>query len=184
MKDYYHVLDVSPKSKQDKIRKQYRLLVVECHPDKFTKPEEKAKAEERIKEINEAYETLKDPVKRASYDRKRTSSHPQPKRRAGPRPTHPGPSINTDHLHYKFRGGQGDVIEISLNRPANVILLDPINYSRYQAGVNFSYLGGFTDYSLSELPIPFSGTWHLVIDLGGLSGHLQAAARLIRRSWW
>jgi curved DNA-binding protein CbpA len=184
MKDYYRILNISPKSKQDKIRSQYRLLVVECHPDKFTDPQAKARAEERIKEINEAYETLSDPDKRARYDHNRTPKPTPPEKRDEQPARRPREATFEEHLHYRFRGAYGDIVEIRLNRPANVILLDPINYNRYQAGASFRYRGGYTDFSLAELQVPFSGTWHLVIDLGGMAGHLQAAARLVRRSWW
>ena len=71
MKDFYEILNSSRWASQDEIRAQYRLLVSQCHPDRFTDSEDKARAEERIKEVNEAYEVLGDPAKRNRYDRKR-----------------------------------------------------------------------------------------------------------------
>jgi CheY-like chemotaxis protein len=69
MKDYYAILEVPPTASQETIREQYLLLIQAWHPDKFPKPAQKAKAEEKCKEINIAYAVLKDARKRLKYDR-------------------------------------------------------------------------------------------------------------------
>ena len=63
-KDYYKILGVSRDAKPDEIRKAYRKLAKQYHPD----VNKAADAEEKYKEINEAYEVLKDPDKRQKYD--------------------------------------------------------------------------------------------------------------------
>ena len=69
MKNYYELLEVSEKASQEVIKKAYITLVKKYHPD--LQPDDKKKAaEEKIKEINEAYEILSDSAKRESYDRK------------------------------------------------------------------------------------------------------------------
>jgi len=64
-RDYYKVLGVEKKASQDDIKKAYRKLARKYHPD--ANPNDKA-AEEKFKEIGEAYEVLKDPDKRSKYD--------------------------------------------------------------------------------------------------------------------
>ncbi|MEY3220580.1 MAG: hypothetical protein RIT27_1937 [Pseudomonadota bacterium] len=64
-KDYYKIMGVSRQVSQDDLKKAYRKLAREFHPDVSKAPN----AEQRFKEINEAYEVLKDPEKRAAYDR-------------------------------------------------------------------------------------------------------------------
>lgn len=64
-KDYYKILEVSKSASQEEIKKAYRKLAVKYHPDKN---KDDKKAEERFKEIGEAYEVLKDPEKRKKYD--------------------------------------------------------------------------------------------------------------------
>lgn len=64
-RDYYNVLGVSKASSADEIKKAYRKLAVKYHPDK--NPGDKA-AENKFKEINEAYDVLSDPEKRRKYN--------------------------------------------------------------------------------------------------------------------
>jgi curved DNA-binding protein len=64
-KDYYKVLGVDRKASADDIKRKYRKLALELHPDKNPGDEQ---AENRFKEINEAYEVLGDPEKRAKFD--------------------------------------------------------------------------------------------------------------------
>lgn len=64
-KDYYRILGVSREANADAIKAAYRRLARKYHPD----VSREADAESRFKEVNEAYEALKDPEKRAVYDR-------------------------------------------------------------------------------------------------------------------
>ncbi len=65
-KDYYKILGVSRNATQEEIKRAYRKLAAKYHPDKNKGNKE---AEERFKEINEAYQVLSDPEKRKLYDR-------------------------------------------------------------------------------------------------------------------
>lgn len=63
-KDYYTTLGVSRDAKEDEIKRSYRKLARKYHPDVSKEPN----AEEKFKEVQEAYEVLKDAKKRAAYD--------------------------------------------------------------------------------------------------------------------
>lgn len=81
-KDYYKILGVERNASEDDIRKAYRKLAMKYHPDR--NPNDK-QAEERFKEINEAYQVLSDTNKRTHYDR-----------------------LGSDYSNWQQRGAPGD----------------------------------------------------------------------------
>lgn len=74
MKDYYAILGVPRNATQEEIKRAYKRLARQYHPDVNKSPE----AEERFKEINEAYAVLSDPEKRKLYDTYGTATPPPP----------------------------------------------------------------------------------------------------------
>ena len=66
MSNYYQLLGVSHQASSEEIKKAYRKLALEYHPDRN---QGSSDAEERFKEVTEAYEVLRDSEKRAIYDR-------------------------------------------------------------------------------------------------------------------
>lgn len=69
MKTLYDILEVSEGASQEIIEKAYKVLAKKYHPD-LQAPENRSKAETRMKEINDAYDTLSDSYKRSNYDAK------------------------------------------------------------------------------------------------------------------
>ena len=63
-RDYYEVLGIDKGASEDEIKKAYRKLAMKYHPDR--NPGDKT-AEEKFKELNEAYEVLSDPDKKSKY---------------------------------------------------------------------------------------------------------------------
>lgn len=80
-----------------------------------------------------------------------------------------------NYLHYEVDLGRDDIVEVSLDRQANVLLMDDSNYAAYQAGRAYRYHGGLAKRSPLGLRAPHPGRWHVVVDLGGYSGAVRAA---------
>jgi curved DNA-binding protein len=113
-KDYYKILGVDRKASEDDIRKAYRKLAKQYHPD--YNPNNK-QAEDRFKEINEAYEVLSDAKKRSYYDRV-GSDYSSWQRRGNPGDFNwdqygapGGTRVNMDDLNDMFGGGFSDFFQ-------------------------------------------------------------------------
>src|SRR5256885_10990930 len=103
-RDYYETLGVSKTATDDEIRSAFRKLARKYHPDVAR---DKKAAEEKFKEINEAYEVLGDPEKRAKYDQLGADwNRPggfQPPPQWGPQPTEGG--------YYQWGGDGGGGVQ-------------------------------------------------------------------------
>ena len=84
-----------------------------------------------------------------------------------------------EFLHTEFWGGTNRAALVTLDRQANVMLLDDVNFTAYQSGRSFRYYGGWTSSSPVRLRPPHHGRWHLVVDLGGTAGVLHASVRIV-----
>ena len=76
-RDYYEVLGIDRAASDDEIKKAFRRLARQHHPDLQSDPQHKKKAEEKFKEANEAYEVLNNPESRKRYDTFGHSAGPQ-----------------------------------------------------------------------------------------------------------
>ena len=99
-KDFYEILGVSKSSSQDEIKKAYRKVAMQYHPDR--NPGDKV-AEEKFKEAAEAYEILSDADKRSQYDRFGHQAF-GPGRAGG----HSGGGMNMDDIFSQFGDIFGD----------------------------------------------------------------------------
>src|SRR6201995_446964 len=97
-KDFYEILGVSKNASADEIKKQYRKVAMQFHPDR--NPGDKA-AEEKFKEAAEAYEILSDADKRSQYDRFGHNAF-------GPGRSGAGHGMNMDDIFSQFGDIFGD----------------------------------------------------------------------------
>lgn len=81
-----------------------------------------------------------------------------------------------NHLNYEFDATEGDVAELTLDRAADVLLMDPASYDDYNHGRSFRYYGGYATKSPVSLAVPKKGPWHVVVDLGGDAGQVRIHA--------
>jgi hypothetical protein len=84
-----------------------------------------------------------------------------------------------NYLHQEFDAGPSDVIEVTLDHAANVLLLDSTNYNNYRDGRAYRYHGGYAKISPLRLSPPRFDHWHLVVDLGGNTGTVRASASVL-----
>jgi curved DNA-binding protein len=121
-KDYYKTLGVERKANEGEIKRAYRKLALKYHPDR--NPNNKA-SEEKFKEINEAYQVLSDPQKRARYDQLGESYSTWQQRGGGPggfnwdewvaTPGSGNVRVEVGDLNDLFGGGLGDFSEFFRN---------------------------------------------------------------------
>ena len=74
----------------------------------------------------------------------------------------------------------GSIVEVKLSgNAANIQLLDNMNFQNYKAGRAWKGHGGHYKKSPVRLAIPNSGTWHVTVDLGGYTGQVRSAVRMV-----
>lgn len=84
------------------------------------------------------------------------------------------------YLYKEISATAGAIVEVTLDRQANVRLMDPSNYRRFQSGQSHQYYGGTAQVSPVRIPVPSSGSWYVVIDLGGTPGNVRYGVRVIQ----
>jgi len=104
MKSYYQILGVSKTASDEEIKKAYRKLALENHPDKHPGD---AVREARFKEVSLAYETLGDPEKRNKYD----LGQAEPQRTAKQGKARPEPKNPFNNMAMNFDDMFGDIFE-------------------------------------------------------------------------
>jgi curved DNA-binding protein len=137
-KDYYESLGVARTASADEIKKAFRKLAREFHPDVA---KDKKKAEERFKEINEAYEVLSDPEKRKKYDE--LGAHWKSGAEFRPPPGYGGFGGGQP-----FRGGRAGGEEFHFGGTGFSDFFEQVFGSRMHGG--FSQRGGFAGEEMAE----------------------------------
>ena len=87
-----------------------------------------------------------------------------------------------NYLHSEFTLGPDDVVEVDLDKQANVRLMDDSNFTRYKRGEKHSYYGGLGTVSPIRLSPPHRGHWNVVVDLGGYAGTVRSSVRVLHHA--
>lgn len=86
-----------------------------------------------------------------------------------------------NYQHYEWQHlGTEDVIEVTLDKQANVRLMDPHNFNRYHRNESYISFGGVPLKTVTTFTPPNPGHWHLVVDLEGFSEGVKVGVRVIR----
>jgi len=78
--------------------------------------------------------------------------------------------------YMKYDLGQakrGSTVVVTLDKQANVQLLDTTNFSNYKSGRRYTYFGGLATKSPARITVPRDGHWYVVVDLGGNAGNVR-----------
>ncbi|UFW64452.1 DUF1883 domain-containing protein [Rhizobium laguerreae] len=86
--------------------------------------------------------------------------------------------MNFLHNDLGYLGGS-ETVEVTLDKAANVTLMDTANFNRYRTGGRHQYYGGEVTRSPLRVAVPRSGHWHLAVDLGGFAGTIRAGNRVV-----
>ena len=86
-------------------------------------------------------------------------------------------------LQYEFDAGPGDIIQVNLDKAANVRLMDSNNFQKYRNGQQHTYYGGHATKTPVNLRPPYQGHWYVVIDLGGYPGTIRASAQKLEHAY-
>jgi len=120
-KDYYRILQVDPAAEPEVIEAAYRRLALKYHPDVNRSPD----AKQRMQEINEAYEMLRVPLKRASYDRERDpSKNREAREQSSGRTERVYGGIKASYEVIKREDGRIELRVLHSNRSTRSVLLD------------------------------------------------------------
>ncbi len=131
-RDYYEVLGVSKSADENEIKKAYRKLAKKYHPD--ANPGDK-EAEEKFKEVGEAYEVLSDSQKRAAYDQYGHAAFEQGGMESGGGFGGFSGGVDMGDIFESFFGGFGDVFGGGSSRRRN----GPVNGSDIQVSLTLSF---------------------------------------------
>ncbi len=83
------------------------------------------------------------------------------------------------YIHKEYNLNARDCVRVTLDKQANVRVMDSSNYNSFRRGGRHSYIGGLAESSPVTLSVPHSGHWHVVVDMGGYSGSVRASISIV-----
>ena len=84
-----------------------------------------------------------------------------------------------NYLFYEVDAGPQQVIQVTLDKQANVKVMDAANYHQYRSGRRYTYYGGLATVTPFRISPPSHGHWYVVIDLGGYPGTVRASVSVL-----
>ncbi|TSA02762.1 MAG: hypothetical protein D4R81_04445 [Nitrospiraceae bacterium] len=193
MKDYYDILEVPPNATQEEIKQAWREQLQVWHPDRFLhNPSLRSKAEEKAKEINEAYETLGNQQKRQTYGGERSAQ-----RKASGRTSediHAATSAKTEdygenigHVYpwRRYFARMTDYVLFGLVSGIFIVIFAPSVFDSNDLFLNItgSFAWIFIEASLLSSWGTTPGKWLLEIKLRNSNGNKLAFASALNRSF-
>lgn len=106
-----------------------------------------------------------------------------PQAHASAPPPHPSVPANNEPqpfvAHYAFPfAQQGDRVKVEIDTSANILLVNDDALAAYRRHMPFHYIGGGFAGGTHVLGVPATGSWHVIIDLGGRPGHVTHHAAI------
>jgi hypothetical protein len=89
-----------------------------------------------------------------------------------------GRSVAMKFLHFAIQSGPHRTVIVTLDKQANVKVMDDFNFESYKSGDGHKFYGGYATKSPFKVVLPSPGMWHVVIDLGGIPGSVRASVRM------
>ena len=83
-------------------------------------------------------------------------------------------------LHSREHLNRRDTVIVNCSHQANIMVMSDSNFSNYQSGDQFQYHGGHYKRLPAQIPVPTSGNWNIVIDLGGGSARISHSIQIRR----
>ena len=78
-------------------------------------------------------------------------------------------------IYWDIQAGPDNVVQVQLDREANVLLLDDTNFAAFRRGGGRSYFGGYYKQTPVRLVPPRETRWHVVVHLSGYAGGVNAS---------
>jgi hypothetical protein len=85
-----------------------------------------------------------------------------------------------EFIHSREHLNRGNIVQVDCDTQCNVMLLSDTEFSNYRRGNRFKYYGGHYKRFPVRIPVPNSGYWNIIIDLGGGSARIKHAIQVIK----
>lgn len=85
------------------------------------------------------------------------------------------------HLHKREHLEEGDIVVVNCSHRCNVMVMDDSNYRSYQTGSRFTHYGGHFKRLPARIPVPSTGYWNVVLDLGGGSAAIRHSITFVKK---